>query len=128
MYFQSGMYFQNTYYFLVCIFWFDGIFFYIPLKRSRVSSGEDDLELFWRENSNPTKPLEPLEEEQAIQTQQSLNPSSIPNTESDYDPSLTELNAILDENPRMEFCPQQQHTVSQKSKKSWSSIALDVSI
>ena len=31
---------------------------------------------------------------------------------SDYDPSLTELNAILDENPttvsnRMEFCPQQ---------------------
>ena len=28
----------------------------------------------------------------------------------DYDPSLTELNAILDENPavtRMEFCPQQ---------------------
>ena len=72
--------------------------------------------------------MEPLEEEQAIQTQQSLNPSSIPNTESDYDPSLTELNAILDENPRMEFCPQQQHTVSQKSKKSWSSIALDVSI
>ena len=60
------------------------------------------------------KPLEPLEEEPqtSIQTQQSLNPSSIPNTESDYDPSLTELNAILDENPRMEFCPQQQHTVS----------------
>jgi len=78
--------------------------------RSRVSSGEDDLELFWRESSNPIKPLEPLEEEpQAIQTQQSLNPSTIPNTDSDYDPSLTELNAILDENPRMEFCPQ-QHT------------------